>query len=170
MSDAAENPFRGIGAPPQGTDPEPQLAYLRRVVDAFHSTGNPRLRPLRQKLDDALEELARGAAKNLDPEKLAREFGARVTDLRLQTFDLLLTVINQVRATLRVKLQRGMPWSEKIDTEKLQQALGLFSQGLRKTLAAARKADPQAHDEGNKLLEEAGRMMAGVDRSQSPTA
>ena len=159
MSDAAANPFLGIGAPPAGSDPEAQLSYLKRVVEAFDSTGNPRLKPLRQKLDNAMIELARGSERNLDPEKLAKQFAREVDDLRLQTFELLVTVVNQARATLRVKLHQILPPGERVDTEKLQKALGLFAQGLRKTLAAAKKADPQAKDEGNRLLDEAGKLM-----------
>ena len=159
MVDSSENPFLNVGAPPAGSDPEEQLTYLRKVVDAFHVTGNPRLRPLRQKLDLALEELARGTERNLDPERLAREFSAEVEELRLQIFELLVTVVNQVRATLRVKLHQSLPPDSRVDTEKLQKALGLFAQGMRKTLTAAKKADPQAREEGNKLLDEAGKLM-----------
>ena len=159
MTEGAENPFQGIGAPPEGSDPEAQLSYLRRVVDAFHSTGNPRLRPLRQKLDLALADLARGTERNLDPEKLAGQFSAQVDELRLATFELLVTVVNQARATLRVKLHTILPPGQRVDTEKLQKALGVFAQGLRKTLTAAKKADPQARQEGNRLLDEAGKLM-----------
>jgi hypothetical protein len=159
MTEAAENLFQGIGAPPEGQDPEAQLSYLKRVVEAFQATGNPRLKPLRQKLDQALLAVAQGAERNLDPEKLAQQFAREVDELRFQTFELLVTVVNQTRATLRVKLRQALPPEQRVDTEKLQKALGLFAQGLRKTLTAAKKADPQASDEGNRLLDEAGKLM-----------
>ena len=34
-----ENPFEGIGEPPEGEDPEAQLSYLRKVIAAFDASG-----------------------------------------------------------------------------------------------------------------------------------
>ena len=164
MSASPANPFLGVGAPPEGPDPKAQLEYLRRVVDAFHSTGHPRLKPLRQKLDHALEELARGAKRHAAPEKLAREFAQEVAELKLQTYELLVTVVNQARATLRVKLRHILPPEQRIDTEKLQKGLGLFSQGLRKALVGARKQDAAAQAEGKATLAEAAQLMTESGR------
>ncbi len=167
MTASASNPFAGLGTPPASGDPEGQLHYLRRVVDAFHQTGNPRLKTLRQRLDQALLELARGAERGADPDVLARGFAANVNQLQLQTFDLLTTVVNQARATLRVKLTQPLPPRERAEQEKLQKALGAFSQGLRKTLAAARKPDDAARDEANRLLTEAGQLMEDAGQELS---
>jgi len=154
-----DNPFVGLGAPPQGSDPEAQLTYLKQVVGAFEQTGNPRVRPLGRKLEEALAQLARDSERGADPEKLARQFSAEVATLRHQAYDLLLTVINQVRATLRVKLQQGVPAPQRADTEKLQKALALFSQALRKTLNAAKKGDTAAQSEADHMLSEAGALL-----------
>lgn len=151
-----------IGAPPEGDDPEAQVQYLKRVVEAFAATGNPRIRPLRRKLDTMLERLAAGAERATGDqavESLARAFAVEVSELQRQTYDLLLTVINQTRATLRVKLKQGMPADERVDTEKLQRALAAFAQGLRKMLVAAKKGDKRAHDEAARELEAAGRLL-----------
>lgn len=161
MSRQAANPFLDIGAPPEGNDPEAQLSYLKTVVAAFHASGNPRIKPLSRKLDIALEDLARGGQKNDDPTKLAKQFAAQVDALRLQTYDLLLTVINQVRATLRVKLKQGMPPDERVDSEKLQEALGVFAQGLRKLLSSIKKGNSEGLAEGGKLLDDAGKLIRG---------
>jgi hypothetical protein len=153
-----------IGAPPAGDDPEAQVEYLIRVVTAFQATGNPRIKPLRKRLDTMLERLAEGGER-LAPEdeegiqELATELATEVHGLQRQTYDLLLTVINQTRATLRVKLKQGMPPNERVDTEKLQKSLAAFAQGLRKMLVAAKKGDKQAHDEAARELEAAGRLL-----------
>jgi hypothetical protein len=154
-----DNPFAQIGAPPVSEDPEAQLSYLKQVVGAFDATGNPRIKPLRHKLEEALEKLARGTERNVDPERLAREFAADVDALRLQTYDLLLIVINQVRATLRVRLKQGISPSDRVDTEKLQKALAVFSQGLRKMLRARKNGDARAEEEAKDILGEAGRAL-----------
>ena len=75
------------------------------------------------------------------------------------TYELLVTVINQTRATLRARLKQGMPPAERLDTEKLQKALGGFAQGLRKMLAAAKKGDKAAHDAAAAELEAAGNLL-----------
>lgn len=153
---ASDNPFSGVGDPPEGQDPEEQLTYLRKVVDAFQGTDNPRIRPLKKKLNEALLRLAGGSERDVDPEELANKFAGEVEALRLKTYDLLLTVVNQVRATLRLKLKKGMATTERVDTERLQKALALFSQGLRKTVLATKKSDSKAFDDATQVLAEAG--------------
>jgi len=151
-----------IGAPPEGDDPEAQVQYLVRVVEAFQATGNPRIKPLRKKLDGMLERLAEGAESiesDDEVEVLARELAVEINGMQRQTYELLLTVINQTRATLRVKLKRGMPSDERFDTEKLQKSLAAFAQGLRKMLAAAKRGDRQAHDDAAVELELAGKLL-----------
>ncbi|MBI3179417.1 MAG: hypothetical protein HYZ27_07125 [Deltaproteobacteria bacterium] len=167
MSSGA-NPFIALSTPPEGNDPEEQLNYLKEVVHAFETTGNARVRPLGRKLEDALARLAVAGQRGGDPEKLARQFAQEVSELRLQAYDLLLTVINQVRGTLRVKLQQGMPGPRRGDSERLQKALAAFSQALRKALVAVKKGDRDAQTEADKLvseastlLDESGRELAG---------
>ncbi|MEE8409920.1 MAG: hypothetical protein V3T05_09960 [Myxococcota bacterium] len=155
----SDNPFAGVGDPPAGQDPEAQLTYLRKVVDAFQSTGNPRIRPIKKQLNEALLRLGGASERGVDPEELAKTFAGEVDALRLRTYDLLLTVVNQVRATLRLKLEKGMATTERIDTERLQKALALFSRGLRKTLLATKKRDTKAHDDATQILAEAGQVL-----------
>lgn len=160
MTDSGtDNPFSGVGDPPEGQDPEAQLTYLRKVVGAFQGTDNPRIRPLKKKLNEALLRLAGGSERGVDPQELAGKFSDEVDALRLQTYDLLLTVVNQVRATLRLKLKKGMAGAERVDTERLQKALALFSQGLRKTLLATKKSDSKAYDAAVQVLAEAGQVL-----------
>jgi hypothetical protein len=154
------NPFMALGAPPAGEDPEAQLTYLKQVVSAFAAAGNPRLKPLGKKLDQAFEHLASGAERGGDPEALARKLHAEVSALQIETYELLLTILNQARGTLRVRLQQGMPPPKRADTEKLQQALGGFAQGLRRFLSARKKGDAQAVREATKAIEEAGKLLA----------
>ncbi len=162
----SDNPFLDIGAPPEGEDPEAQVEYLKRVVTAFAATGNPRIKPLRKKLDTMLERLAAGAESARTEDELrtlAQEFAVEINALQRQTYELLVTVINQTRATWRVKLkQGGLPPGEKLDTEVLQKALAAYAQALRKMLAAAKRGDKAAHDAAARELEHAGEL---VDRA-----
>jgi hypothetical protein len=164
----SENPFLEIGAPPDGEDAEAQLTYLKRVVAAFESTSNPRIKPLRRKLEEALADLADGAGRGADAESLATQFAGQVDALRAQTYELLLVVINQVRATLRVKLKQGVSPGERVDTERLQKALAFFSQGLRKTLRAQKSGDPDGQREAREMLSDASRALeeTGVQLTQ----
>jgi hypothetical protein len=162
MSDA--NPFTALGSAPAGEDAEAQLVYLRQVVTAFAVTGNPRLKPLGRKLDQAFARLAHGAEHGRDPQSLARDLDADVRALQIEVYELLLTILNQTRGTLRVKLQQGMPPPERADTERLQQSLGAFAQGLRRFLAASKKGDKQAVADATKAIEEAGRLLADSGR------
>lgn len=156
------NPFADIGELPKGDDPEAQVEYLRSVVDAFHATGNPRIKPLRRKLDAMLARLADGAesaSSEAELKALAEEAAGAVADLQRQTYDLLLTVINQTRATLRVRLQQGVPPNERLDAEKLQSSLAGFAQALRKMLSSAKKGDREGHDAAARELEAASRLL-----------
>jgi len=156
------NPFTNLGAPPEGDDPEGQLRYLRQVMDAFSQTDNPRVKPLGRKLDVALEKMAKKSERGADPETLARELHAEVRALSLQTYELLLTVINQVRATLRIKLQRGMAGDERLKSEQLQDGLALYAQGLRKLLSAIKKGNQQGQDEGSEMLQRASLQLDAI--------
>ena len=97
MSHVMSNPFTNLGAPPEGDDPEGQLRYLRQVMDAFSQTDNPRVKPLGRKLDVALEKMAKKSERGADPETLARELHAEVRALSLQTYELLLTVLQLLK-------------------------------------------------------------------------
>ncbi len=164
---SGDNPFIALGTPPEGDDPEAQLSYLKGVVHAFELSGNARVRPMGRKLEDALARLAAAGQRGGDPEALAREFAGEVNELRQQAYDLLLTVINQVRATLRVKLQQGVPGPQRGDAEKLQQALAAFSQALRKGLVAVKKGDREAQKEADKLVAEASALLGESGRELS---
>jgi len=164
MPPAAANPFQALPPPPSGNDPAAQVDYLERVVQAFEQAGNPRLAPLKKRLHATLAEVARGAERGDDPEKLAREFAAQVAELRLQTYDLLSVVINQVRATLRVKLQGSLAPPERLDAESLQKGLGEYAQGLRKLILAIKKRDATLEAEAQKLISAANELLSAAGK------
>jgi len=156
-----ENPFRDLGAPP-ATDAPPaeQLRYLEGVIEGFRNAGSPRIKPLQKQLTDALERLQRGLDRGTAPEEIAAQLSGDVAALRLQTFEILLVVVNQVRATLRVKLQGGLPTPERLDVEALNRGLGLYAQGVRKLVAAFKKNDEQAVRQASEALDEASALMS----------
>lgn len=153
------NPFQALGPPPEGNEPRSQLLYLQRVMEAFAQTAEPRVAPLKRKLQAAVTRLAQGTEREEEPEQVAARFGAEVARLRLESYELLLTLVNQVRATLRVQLARMMPPDKRIDSELLQKGLGIYAQGLRKLVTALKTDDESKRAEAHTLLDEAGKLL-----------
>ena len=87
--------------------------------------------------------------------------GVLCVDGENDTFDTLLTIVNQVRGTLRIKLQGGMPKPERDEAERLQEGLQGFSKGLRQVLLGAQHGDAAAEQAGLRLLDEAVRALDG---------
>jgi hypothetical protein len=138
-----------------------QLAWLKRLIEVFHRAQDGRIKTLRRQLDDALVQLALGHEAGTDADELGRDFAARIERLRHDTFDVLLTIVNQVRGTLRAKLQGGMSKTARDEAERLQDGLQLFSKGLRQVLLAAQSGDAAAEAQGSRQLDEAARALDG---------
>lgn len=149
MSDA--NPFSTLGPPPAGDDAHAQLTYMVKVLEAFKDAKEPRVKPLRAKLFAAVS-----AIKDNASEADSAQFQKRLRLLQLETYDLVMVLVNQIRGTLRVQLKRAMPKPQKLDTEKLQADLGDYAQGLRKLIAAMKTGDAAKRMEAQVLLEKAG--------------
>ena len=149
MSD--ETPFSHLGAPPGDEDPRAQIQYMIGVLQAFEDVREPRMKPLRDKLHSAIAEL-----EHDDDGKVRERYAASVQALQIETYDLIVVVVSQVRATLRAQLARGMSKPDRLDTERLQRDLGDFSQAMRKLVAAIKKGDHAKRLEAERLLEAAG--------------
>lgn len=149
MSDA--NPFANLGAPPADDDPRAQLEYMVKVLEAFKGANEPRIKPLRTKLFAAF-----AAVKESPTEAQNQAFVNKLRGLQIETYDLVMVLVNQIRGTLRVQLGRAMPKPQKLDTEKLQSDLGDYAQGLRKLIAAMKSGDAAKRIEAQQLLERAG--------------
>ncbi len=154
MSDADANPFATLGPPPAGDDPRAQLEYMASVLEAFKHAREPRIKPLRQKLFAAVS-----AIKDNPSEADNTQFQKRLRMLQLETYDLVMVLVNQIRGTLRVQLKRAMPKPQKLDTEKLQSDLGDYALGLRKLISAMKSGDAAKRLEAQALLEKAGRSL-----------
>jgi hypothetical protein len=162
-----ENPFAAIGAPPETDDVREQLLYLERVLEAFQKTPHPRLKPLRRQLCKAIENLGLAVQRGDPPEEIARRFTDEARDLRRQTYELVLTVVNQFRATLRAKLQAGMAAPQRTDMELLQKGLREYAHAVRTMVSAMRNNDDQAAkaagaqmELANALLNQSGKQYA----------
>lgn len=161
-----DNPFAALpSAPAASASPEEQLRYLEGVVEAFRTAGNPRIKPLQKQLTSALERLHRGAERGEDREALAMTLSEDITELRLQTFELLLVVVNQVRATLRVKLQHGLPAPERVDVTELNKSLTLYAEGVRKLVSAFKKNDDASIRVASEALDAACAQMSASGRT-----
>jgi hypothetical protein len=152
VSDA--NPFATLGPPPAGDDPRAQLEYMANVLEAFKQAKEPRMKPLRAKLFAAV-----AAIKDNPAEADNAQFQKRLRLLQLETYDLVMVLVNQIRGTLRVQLKRAMPKPRKLDTEKLQADLGDYALGLRKLISAMKSGDAGKRLEAQALLEKAGQSL-----------
>lgn len=153
---APGNPFSALGPPPASADPAAHLAYLKGLLDAFAQSTEPRIKPLKEKLESTLQSVARAVERGEATEVVATRFAKELTELRIAVYDLLLTVVNQVRATLRVQVPRSTPEAQRVKMDDLQQALGDFAQGLRKLVAALKKGDVAKQEEAIREVEKAG--------------
>jgi hypothetical protein len=152
VSDA--NPFATLGPPPAGDEPRAQLEYMVKVLEAFREAKEPRVKPLRAKLFAAVS-----AIKDNPAEADNVQFAKRLRMLQLETYDLVMVLVNQIRGTLRVQLKRAMPKAQKLDTERLQSDLGDYAQGLRKLISAMKTGDAGKRMEAQALLEKAGQSL-----------
>ncbi len=109
MSDA--HAFARLGTPPGNDDPAGQLQWLIRCVDSFAEKNDPRVQPLRDKLFLTLGELKPSMS---DDEKAL--LNARLHAVQIETFEVITVVINQIRATLRVQLARGMAKTQALES------------------------------------------------------
>lgn len=160
MSD--DNPFANLGAPPESDDPKGQVEYLLHVLQAFGQSTEPRLKPLRAKLYATFEDIKANPGPD-DEQKLK----ARLAMLQIEAYDLLSVLVNQVRATLRVQLGRGMPKPQRVDSEKLQQELANYAQGIRKLISALKTGDQQKRRDAHAILEAVGRETVIMDKQES---
>lgn len=154
----SDNPLDALRAPPEGADPKAQLEYLRDVVKAFSGIQEPRLKFLSTKLDAAVADWTAGSGA-----KDGERFVARINALQIETFELIVVVVTQIRSSLRLQLQRGLPKPQRLDIEKMQKQLGDFSQGMRKAAAALKSDDPAKRADAQRLLAESEQAMKALE-------
>ncbi|MCK5688132.1 hypothetical protein KAI87_02620, partial [Myxococcota bacterium] len=118
------NLFTELASPDEGADHHAHLAYLVSLLEAFEQTGDARIKPMRRKLHTAIIELTEGTEQGLSTEELALKFQKRIADLQVQTYEVLNIVVNQLRATLRMKLKRSPPMVGGVNMQELQDNLG----------------------------------------------
>ncbi len=131
---------------------EKQYEFLIELVQAFKTYEHPRLKPLEDKLRVSLQRVVKSAEASVSPDNLAAQFAEDLADLRLQTFELLLTVMNQVRASMKVALQSGGRLPGRLQMQDLERSLGTFSIGLRKAIHGYKKGDASQNEQANRLL------------------
>lgn len=137
-----------LGAPAADATPEQQLAFVAALTQGLGEAGGPRVAELGRRLDEAFRALAAGHARGDEPRALSRRAAAEVRDLELEAYDLLSVVVNQVRATLRVRVESGLRPTGDLRLDRLQEGLAEVSKGLRKLLTAARRGDSDAERQG----------------------
>ena len=128
-------------------------------MQVFESAPHARIKPLQKQLNIAIEHLTRGIQTTGNPESIAKQFVSDVRDLYVQTYEIMSVLVNQFRATLRVKLISGMPPPEQTDVDKLQQALAEYAQALRKMIAARKKGDDEAAKMASGQMERAAEVL-----------
>jgi len=136
-----DNPPAVLSAPPPIGDPQATLEFLKGVAQSFAAAEHPRVKPLQKRLSEAIDHLSRSLQAQERPQEIAARFVTDVRDLYVQTYELISVLVNQFRASLRVKLLAGMPAPDKINVELLQQALSDYAQAVRKMIAAQKKGD-----------------------------
>ncbi|MBC7792651.1 MAG: hypothetical protein H7Z43_03000 [Clostridia bacterium] len=151
---SAANPLDAVGPPPPTDDPHAQAEYLTQVLDAFAAIQEPRIKPLRARLLSALAELH----DNEDGKGRERHVAA-MKAVQIDVYELVITIINQIRTTLKVQLGRGMATPARLGMEKLQKQLGDQVRAMLKTVSALKSTDSAKFAEAARLLEEAQRGM-----------
>ena len=154
----SENAFADIGASPENNEAHEHLLYLKKVVQAFDKSGHPRIKPMQRKLNQAIKELA-VKAKTKKPDEIAKLFTQRVEELRLQTFSLLQTVVNQVRGTLQTQKTYFSAQDKSQRWEELNESLALFSKGLNQFLKAKKNKNKELEEKALVLIKSASELL-----------
>ena len=155
----SENAFADIGASPENNEAHEHLLYLKKVVQAFDKSGHPRIKPMQRKLNQAIKELAT-KAKTKKPDEIAKLFTKRVEELRIQTFSLLQTVVNQVRGTLQTQKAYFAADDKSERWEELNASLALFSKGLNQFLKAKKNNNKELEEKALALIKEASELLS----------
>jgi hypothetical protein len=156
------SPLEALRPPAADADPEVRLGFLAALTFALGEAGGPRLAELGRRLAEALRALAAGHARGEEARVLGRRAAAEVRDLELEAYDLLSVVVNQVRATLRVRVEGGLRPAGEVRVDRLQEGLAEVSKGLRKLLGAARRGDVEAERQGATEVHDGLALVAGA--------
>lgn len=142
----------GAGAPVN--DPQGQIDQIEQVLVVLEEIGHPRIKPIKKKLRRALARVGEGAQAGRSAEVIAKQLATDLRELRRATYDLLTTVVNQLRGTLRVK-KAEISVAERDDAERLMHGLGLFAKAMNKMSAASRADNDDARTRALELMNEA---------------
>jgi len=159
-----DNRPAGAGAPVN--DPQAQIDQIEQVLAVLQEIGHPRIKPIKKKLRRALARVGEGAESGRSEEVIAKQLVADLRELRRATYELLTTVVNQLRGTLRVKKTELSP-AERGEAERLMNGLGLFAKAMSKMTVATRKDDDAARDRAVEMMNEAHAAMKDGEDSAS---
>lgn len=146
----------GAGAP--FNDPQAQIDQIEQVLAVLEEIGHPRIKPIKKKLRRALARVGEGAESGRSEEIIAKQFAADLRELRRATYELLNTVVNQLRGTVRMKKAEMSP-AEREEAERLMNGLGLFARAMQKMISASRKDDERGRTRAVELMNEAHAVM-----------
>lgn len=165
-NEAYPDRLRELAAGPTSSDPHQQLDYIEEVVQLVNELGHPRVKPIKKKLNQAFAKLGEGVEAGHSAEDLAKDLATDLQELRRQTYDLLNTVVTQLRTHLRAQ-QSGMSPAEREEAKRLYKGLALFAQAMRQMGAASRNDDQGGREKAVAKLEEAEAALGGTGDRQS---
>ena len=153
------NPFVELGPSPPDDDPVAQADYLRRLALALEQTGNPRVKPLKKKVNGMVRRFAESAKRGEPPERFAHRFAEEMRELRVMSHEFLLTVVNQVRTTLKTRLQPGSPHAKDVDQLRAQKAFRIYAKALHKLIGAIKRGDSAEERQASDMMRDARDLM-----------
>lgn len=160
---------RPTGPGPAIGDAQAQIDQIEQVVAVVNEIGHPRVKPIKKKLRRALARVGEGAAAGRSEEVIAKQLTADLGELRLATYQLLNTVVNQLRGSMRIK-KREMSPDERKEAERLINGLGLFARAMHTMIRASRSDDEDTRQRAVELMNEAHAAMKETHAGQAPDA
>ncbi len=139
----ADNPFVELGPPPE--DPQGQLEWLEKMILALEKARDARLKPLKKRLRTLMVDFERNHKLGKAPEEIGEHFHRKLRDLKIETFTVLLRLIQQIDAGVKVQLAKEGPEAS-ADPEALDylRQIAEFAIKLRRLLRAMKNNDKEA--------------------------
>jgi len=147
-----DNPFATIGPAPPRSDPEAQLRYLESMLLAFKQSGHPRIKPVKKRVLKALATFTKQVESGRDPEVVGKALQKDIDAAKLQSFELVVSIVNEISAKLGIRAKGSIPPAEREAITQMREAMGDFSGALRKLVKAIKNKDTQAEEAAMELL------------------
>lgn len=139
----AVHPFDELGLPPE--DPLGQLEWLKQMVVALETARDTRLKPLKKRVRKLVLDFDRNRKLGKAPEEIGEHAHRQLRELRIETFTIVLRLIQQIDASVKVQLAKEGPASAlPADATDYLQRLAEFGSKLRRLLIALKKNDRAA--------------------------